>query len=48
MKTIGLLGQNAAGLASLIERARESELRLVAAAIARAVVGRTGLSHPVV
>ena len=48
MKTIDLLRQNAAGLASLIEGARESELRGVAAAVARAVVGRTGLSHPVV
>lgn len=48
MKTIDILRQNAAGLASLIEGTRESELRVVAVAVARAVVGRTGLSDPVV
>jgi len=48
MKTIDILRQNAAGLASLIEGARQSELRGVAVAVARAVVRRTGLSHPVV
>jgi len=48
MKTIDLLRQNAAGLASLIEGTREPELRKVTAAVARSVVGRTGLSHPIV
>ena len=48
MKTIDLLRQSAPGLASLIENAGESKLRRVAAAVALAVVERTGLSHPVV
>jgi hypothetical protein len=48
MSTIDMLRQSAPGLASLIEDARESELRRVAAVVARAVVSRTGLSHPIV
>src|SRR6185369_6912573 len=48
MKTIDLLRQSAPGLASLIDGAGGSELRRVAAVVARAVVSRTGLSHPVV
>lgn len=48
MNTIDLLRQSAPGLASLIENAEESKLRRVAAVVARAVVGRTGLSHPAV
>jgi hypothetical protein len=48
MKTIDLLRQSAPSLASLIENAGESKLRTVAAVVARAVVSRTGLSHPAV
>jgi hypothetical protein len=48
MKTIDMLRQSAPGLASLIEDAGELELRRVAAVVARAVVSRTRLSHPVI
>ncbi len=48
MKTIGLLRQQAPVLAERIETASKSELRKVAAAVAKAAVCRTGLSDPVI
>jgi hypothetical protein len=48
MKTIDLLRQSAPGLASLMENAEGAKLRRMAAVVARAVVNRTGLSHPVI
>jgi hypothetical protein len=48
MTTLELLRQNAGELASLLDSADEEQLRRVAAAIARAVVERSNLSHPAV